>query len=164
MSDTIMFMAKLVLGTRARLDTYKRKAKTGKEMPRAIKFCASLYSLGLGPTLIGASIIEELAKGDSSQFEILKKSLPLLPKDFAFDLAYTDLETFRKYIDDRTYEMIKKDIDTVKEYFGDVSPPKEPEEKYFNKLRELREKITSSNITEAKALIVELAEMRGFLG
>ncbi len=162
--DSIQFMAKLVLGTRARLDTYKRKAKTGKEMPRAIKFCASNYSMGLGPSIIGASVIDELAKGDASKLEELKKFLDLLPYDWGFDLAFTDLSVFRHYVDDKTFEMIKKDIETIKEYFGDLRPPKEPPEKYFDKLKELRELISSSQISRAKAVIVELAEMRGFLG
>jgi len=164
LSDMIMFMAKLVLGTRARLDTYKRKAKSGKELPRAIRFCASLYSMGLGPTIIGASILEEFAKGDASQLEILNNFLPMLPKDFAFDMAFTDIDTFKKYVDDKTFEMIKKDMNTITEYYGDIKAPKEPDEKYITKLRGLRERISASDITKAKALIVELAEMRGFLG
>ncbi len=164
LADQIMFMSKLVIRTRARLDTYKRKAKTGKEMPRAIRFCASLYSMGLGPTLIGASVIDELAKGTSQDFEDLIKYLPMLPLDYAFDLAYTDLDVFRKYVDDKTFEMIKKDVEAVKEYFGHVEPPKRPDDIYFKKLRELRNNIEEADLSRAKAIIVELAEMRGFLG
>ncbi len=164
LADSIMFMAKLVIRTRARLDTYKRKAKTGKEMPRAIRFCASLYSMGLGPSLIGASIIDELAKGNAQDFEDLLKYLPMLPLDFAFDLAYTDLDVFKKYVDEKTYEMVKRDIDVVKEYFSHVEPPKRPEDIYFKKLKELRESVEEADLSRAKAIIVELAEMRGFLG
>ncbi|UXD21516.1 phosphoenolpyruvate carboxylase [Ignicoccus pacificus DSM 13166] len=162
--DAIQFMSKLVLGTRARLDTYKRKAKTGKEMPRAIKFCASMYSMGLGPSLVGASVIEDFAKGDAYNLEVLMKFLTLLKKDWGFDLAYSNLDVFKKYVDEKTFEMIKKDIDTIKEYFGDLPSPKTPDEKYMNKLKELREKIEAAEISRAKALVVELAEMRGFLG
>ncbi len=164
LAEAIMFMAKLVTRTRARLDSYKRKAKTGKEMPRAIRFCASLYSMGLGPTIMGASVLDELAKGSAESFEHLMKFLPMLKKDLAFDYAFTDREVFRKYVDDKTYEMIEKDLKTVEEYFGNVEPPKRPDERYLLKLRELRESISEAEISKAKAIIMELAEMRGFLG
>ncbi|NPA85650.1 MAG: phosphoenolpyruvate carboxylase [Crenarchaeota archaeon] len=164
LADTIMFMAKLVTRTRARLESYKRKAKTGKEMPRAIRFCASLYSMGLGPTIMGASVLDELAKGTAETFEHLLEFLPMLKKDLAFDYAFTDREVFRKYVDDKTYEMIERDLKTVEEYFGDVEPPKRPDERYLLKLRELRDSITEAEISKAKAIIMELAEMRGFLG
>ena len=164
LADTIMFMAKLVTRTRARLESYKRKAKTGKEMPRAIRFCASLYSIGLGPSVMGASVLDELAKGTAETFEHLLEFLPMLKKDLAFDYAFTDKEVFRKYVDDKTYEMIEKDLKTVEEYFGNVEPPKRPEERYLLKLRELRDSISEAEISKAKAIIMELAEMRGFLG
>jgi phosphoenolpyruvate carboxylase len=88
----------------------------------------------------------------------------MLKKDLAFDYAFTDREVFRKYVDDKTYEMIEKDLKTVEEYFGNVEPPKRPDERYLLKLRELRDSITEAEISKAKAIIMELAEMRGFLG
>ncbi|ABU81524.1 phosphoenolpyruvate carboxylase [Ignicoccus hospitalis] len=164
LADMISFMAKFVTRTRARLDSYKRRAKTGKEMPRAIRFCASLYSMGLGPTLIGAGVIEELASGTAEKLEHLLKFVPLLPKDFAFDYAFTDLEVFKRYVDEKTFEIIKKDVDVVKEYFANVEPPKSPPEGYFEKLRELRGALDEAEVSRAKAIVMELAEMRGFLG
>lgn len=164
LAEHILFMSKLVIGTRARLETYRRKAKTGKELPRAIKFCAALYSMGLGPTLIGAKVIEDLAKGNGENLDILLRFLPLLKKDWGYDLHLTDLDVFKKYVDDKTYEYIRRDIETVKEYFGELPTPKELPEEYFKLLHEVKTSIENSDISKAKANIVKLAEIRGFLG
>ena len=164
LAEHISFMAKLVIGTRARLETYKRKAKTGKELPRAIRFCAALYSMGLGPTIIGASVIDELAKGRGELLSLLLKFLPLLKKDWGYDLHLTDLETFKRYVDEKTFEKIKKDVETIREYLGDLPTPRELPEEYFELLRDVRNAIESSDISRAKANIVKLAELRGFLG
>ena len=156
--ELIAFMARFVINTRARLDTYTRRSHTGRELPRAIKFCAALYSMGLGPSLLGASIIEEFARKD--KLDDLLKLLPSLKRDFEYDASFTFPEVFKRYLGDKA-EKILKGLKVVKEYLG-VDESFRPSEEYEKKLHELRDSL--ANEVNAKTLIIELGEMRGFLG
>jgi phosphoenolpyruvate carboxylase len=71
-------------------------------LPRAIKFSAALYTMGLPPALIGLGrglqAVEKQLGGDA--LETILRLLPMLKEDIIFDAGFTDLEVFEMYVSD----------------------------------------------------------------
>jgi len=61
---------------------YSRKSNEGIQLPRAIKFCATLYSLGLPPDLLGISALSE------QEIDKIRISYPTIDADMADALQY----------------------------------------------------------------------------
>ncbi len=77
---------------------YARKSDNGIQLPRAIKFCAALYSQGLPPDLLGISALSE------QEIDKLRSTYPTIDQDMADSLQYLNkdnLSYFPKEISSR---------------------------------------------------------------
>ena len=131
-------------------------------LPRAIKFAATLYTIGLPPALIGlgrglARIEREL--GDYA-LDLTLKSLPLLRLDAQFELMWYDLALAKTYVGEKIVKLYIEDIKNVKDYLGvdDVGA----EGRYKELLWQIRKRIPENN--SVAKLVDEAGKLRGFLG
>jgi len=116
---------------------YSREVN-GSSLPRAIKFTAALYSLGVPPELLGLSALSD-------------KSLELLSDHYIG--LYDDMEFAFRYFNPKAVErfpFLKPLLDMAREY--------ERDERHG----EITTRILQGEIEES--LIVEAAGIRGFLG
>ncbi len=181
--DAVNFVAMFVPSRRARVshNRYSRSlesslAFTGDKellaslklrnarLPRAIKFSASLYTMGIPPALIGLGRgLKAVAKslGDDAAEEIAKL-LPLLPFDITFDLRYTKLDILKGYVsDEKLLKLLKEDIEYAKSY---TRQDPGTDEEYVEILRQAREAIGRGLRREAEEAIAEAGKRRGSLG
>lgn len=116
---------------------YSREVN-GAALPRAIKFTASLYSLGIPPELLGLSVLSEKELDELSNY---------------YRGLYTDLEFAFRYFNPKAAEkfpFLKRIAEMAREY--------ERDERHV----EITTRILKGEIDPT--LIVEAAEIRGFLG
>ena len=86
---------------------YARSSK-GITLPRAIKFCASLYSYGLPPEILG------LAGLDEKDLDAVEEIYPNFRKDISVSMQYLNkdnLKYFPKEIQDNVEKVLKLGID-----------------------------------------------------
>jgi len=182
--DAIGFVAKFVPRRRARLShgQYSRSleasiAFTGDpgllsnpkarraRLPRAIKFSASLYTMGLPPALIGLGRgLRAAAKeyGEDVVEDIVENILPMLRQDIEFDLRFLSIKVLRSYVDDdKLLRMVEEDVEYAKSYIG--SDPGADED-YVELLIEARDAIAKGLKREAEAAIAKAGALRGSLG
>ncbi len=94
-ADTINVMSGYVPKRRKRklhigLFGYSRE-NDGIQLPRAIKFCASLYSLGLPPDVFGLSTLHEV------DLDKMRESYRTFDKDMADALQYLNVDNLRYF-------------------------------------------------------------------
>jgi len=118
---------------------YSRKIN-GEALPRAIKFTASLYSLGIPPELLGLSALSE------KDIEKLAEYYYGLYRDLEFALKFFNPKASQKF------KFLKKIVELQKEMGI------EAEERH----QSLTSQILSGRFEES--IIVESAGIRGFLG
>lgn len=152
LADKINEISKYVPSRRSRklhvgLFGYSREldgSGKGVKLPRAIKFTASLYSLGIPPEIIGISSLSE------EDFEFLKETYPKLEIDIKHSLKYMNEHALNKF------EFLKDDFETAKNRF-EFSPDKKHEECTSNVLN-------SDYGVEIKNEVVRASKIRKFLG
>jgi len=182
--DTIDFVAKFVPSRRARVShgQYARSLESSlafaadaellsnpklrnARLPRAIKFSASLYTIGLPPALIGYGRgLHAVAKrlGEDTAELLVGHILPLLPLDADFDLRFASLSILRSYIsDEKLLSLIEDDIEYAKSYARSY---KEPDPDYIDLLRRAREAIALGLREKAEEAIARAGVARGSLG
>ncbi len=114
------------------------------QLPRAITFTASLYSIGIPPEIIGFSALSD------KDVEFLSENV--------YRKIFTDLEDAMQYYNEDTiqeFPFLKKDAQKVQEYV-DI----EINEKH----KEITDQILDQNTENIKEKIVKAAEIRKFLG
>ncbi len=124
---------------------YSRKASKNINLPRAITFCAALYSIGFPPELLG------LANLTTEEVRLTKKVYPDFEEDLSDSLAYFNPNSLRLFplLKENTKKVIRlTDYETDKNHLKITS-------KIIEKL-EKKEDI--------KELIIEAAWLRKFLG
>ncbi|MEM1903091.1 MAG: phosphoenolpyruvate carboxylase [Pyrobaculum sp.] len=99
--DVVTEMARFVPSTRDRVSwrEYGRVLGQGERvvnMPRAIVYTATWYSLGVPPTLLDAPYLLKLVRGD--RLEIVKKTLPSYFKELEYDFEFFDPATAERFI------------------------------------------------------------------
>ncbi len=86
---------------------YARSSK-GISLPRAIKFCASLYSYGFPPEILGLAALNE------KDLDAIEEIYPNFRKDIEYSLQYLNkdnLKYFPKEIQDNVEDILKLGID-----------------------------------------------------
>jgi phosphoenolpyruvate carboxylase len=87
-------------------------------LPRAMKFTASLYSLGIPPEIIGTGRGLREAR-DMGLIKTLEKHFPNLHYDLKQIGKYINKENLELLISkDRKWEVIREDIDGIEEFIG----------------------------------------------
>ena len=151
-ADIINITANYIPARRARklhvgLFGYARSMK-GISLPRAIKFCGALYSLGLPPEILGLSALNE------KEFEEMHDVYVKLDED---------LQDSSKYLSNKNLELMPKEIqDGVKKVMAHIDYEENTEytevcEKIFAQIRKGQEITVREEIKRA-------AWMRKFLG
>jgi len=116
-----------------------RKTKLGEyELPRAISFTASLYTVGLPPELIGTGrAIKEINKLYGKQgADIIAKHYPSLKADISEALQYTKLRIAASFFPSSFMKHIEKDIEILTDYL-DIEV-KEQNSFYFTVMETLK--------------------------
>jgi len=125
--------------------------------PRAIRFTASLYTLGIPPTLIG------LGRGlkilSSKERDEVLTMYPMLERDLKYDSKFTALDVARKYVPNFIMQDIIEDFEFLKSYFDLEFTC---DEEYENTLMTIYEELSKGR--DASEYIVKAAVMRKSLG
>ncbi|HID90555.1 TPA: phosphoenolpyruvate carboxylase [Candidatus Bathyarchaeota archaeon] len=178
-AETICSISDAVPGRRARMErgAYHREiewsisflgdpqlSRLAREiaLPRAIKFVASLYTMGIPPSIVGLgrglrAVRERM--GDEA-YEVLLSMYPSIVNDVRFDLQYLDLELARSYAGD-VWDLLRQDVDAVEEMLGVRAEETDVSSSNSRILREIRKRLGSP---EAEPLILEAGRLRGSLG
>src|SRR6267378_2221699 len=124
------------------------RASAGVSLPRAIPFCASLYSLGLPPEVIGLAALTD------ADWTRLRATVPSLESELVDAMRYLDREDLA-WLPPRVRESVERAVALV-----DV---REPDEEHVEISRELR-RLVESGGAQMSELIVRAAAILHFLG
>lgn len=152
MADTVNGISVHVPGRRARklhvgLFGYSRSMK-GIKLPRAIKFCASFYSIGIPPELLGLSALTE------KEFDKLHEHYTKIDEDLKAGVKYLNPANLNKMP-----SSVKKGISKVLEWLD-----YEPDEDYCTISSRVLENFRTGRHTHLVEDIKALAWKRSFLG
>lgn len=140
------------------------KPPEGIKLPRAIHFAASLYTMGIPPSLVGLGrglkrVERELG---AEALELVLKVLPLLRHDVSYDARFYVKDIVEKYVSDpKALKLLEEDIAIARDFFGADATPSE---EYVKALVEAREAIARNSKDEAEKAIARAGKMRGSLG
>lgn len=126
------------------------RAVAGKRLPRAISFCAALYSIGLPPELLGLSALKP------AEIRTILEYYPNFTEDLHEALSYFDPESLRA-IPPTVAEEIRRTVRLV----GDHVEPNLIHQSLVRALRRSLEKKETDGISE---LITQAGRERKFLG
>ena len=125
-------------------------------LPRAIRYTAALYTIGVPPTFIGTG------RGLYRIKDIMDTLIDLYPSlktDLMFDAQYLCLDIASKYLSPKSIKLIEEDYKLLMEYFDiDISP----DPHYRKLLTRIRENISKG--MEIVSLVNEAARIRRSLG
>ena len=106
---------------------YEKLPSAEVKLPRAIKFTASCYMLGVPPAIIGTGrALRDLRKEKGEGFveDLVKKYVRGLESDLAFEFNFLNLEVARERLSATTYAKVLEDVEEISRYFkvreGDV--------------------------------------------
>lgn len=153
MTDVINEVAQYVPSRRKRklhvgLFGYTR-AVAGKRLPRAIGFCAALYSIGLPPELLGLSSLKP------SEIKTMLEFYPNFTEDLHEALSYYDPESL-KMLPPSVADEIKKTVRLFEKI--------EPNLIHQSLVRALRRSLEKKDDQNITALISQAGRERKFLG
>ncbi|MGH2376971.1 MAG: phosphoenolpyruvate carboxylase [Candidatus Limnocylindria bacterium] len=119
-------------------------------LPRAIPFCASLYSFGLPPEVLGCAA---LTQGDVA---LLDEVAPSVREEMREALRYLDPEALSQVGPE-----VAESARAAMRWFGD---PDDPAAEHHGISRRLRSSLGPTDAPEASELILRGGAQRGFLG
>ncbi len=173
-------LANLVPRRRARklhigLFGYSRVNK-GISLPRAIRFTAALYSLGIPPEILGLAALHELAESEQDFLKDIyvnfRRDLAAAAKMVCWDNlnmllgegeVYNMVTRRHGLADGLT--MIMEDIEVLEENLGiRTGPVSLSERRYSNIVNNILLSFAEGNYSEARKYILEAAATRKFLG
>ncbi|PTD94411.1 phosphoenolpyruvate carboxylase [archaeon SCG-AAA382B04] len=150
------------------------------ELPRAIKFTAALYTIGIPPEFIGTGRgLEEVAKkfGEDSLDRLLTEYYPSLEADLNFAGRFVNLNMAEDILPDRAVREVDDDIKYLMEYMDlDIGPRNKEDERYLQLMETIkpvvrqvfdRGEVILSERSEKELLnngIRKMGEIRGSLG
>ena len=124
------------------------RGSAGISLPRAIPFCASLYSIGLPPELIGLAAVTD------ADWSWLRASVPSIATDLADAVRYLDAERL-SWLPSRVRESVERALTLI--------DAPETDAEHVELSREMRH-INESAASAMTELIVRAAALRHFLG
>src|SRR5256886_527291 len=124
------------------------RASAGVSLPRAIPFCASLYSLGLPPELIGLAAVAD------ADWSWLRATVPAVEEELADALRYLDADR-RTWLPPLVRESVSRALALVGLPESDAD---------HNAIASEVRRIVDSGGTQMTELIVRAAALRRFLG
>ncbi len=141
-----------------------RQRPQGVKLPRAISYAASLYTMGVPPSLIGLGrglrAVEKSLGGDA--VEEVVRLLPLLKLDVEFDAGLYLPGLLERYTgDEKLAAMVREDYEVALSYAGEPRPAPEG---YEEALLEAYEAIRRGLVERAAAAIARAGVLRGSLG
>ena len=125
------------------------RSSAGVRLPRAITFCASLYSVGLPPELLGLGALR------ADDWRLLEEVVPCVRSELADALRYLDTEALA-LVD----PAIRDSAHAALEQVGKA----EPDTAHAKVSRQLRAAIAHRDPRGASDLVTRAASHRGFLG
>ncbi len=133
-------------------------------LPRAITFSASLYTMGLPPSLIGLGRGLRAARRrlGEDQVEQLLKLLPLLPLDVEYELRFYAPDIARLYVkDEKTLALIEEDVEEARTL---ARRDPGPDTGHRQALLEAYEAIRLGLVDQAQKAVAKAGKIRGSLG
>lgn len=127
------------------------RASAGIQLPRAITFCAALYSMGLPPELLGLASLTETDK------EFIRDVYPSFDLDAQQAMRYLNHSNLPRFPLE-----IQKQISPLLQQYKVESD--ERNERHHQITSEIMKIISKSQTAQAEELIVQAAHERGFLG
>jgi phosphoenolpyruvate carboxylase len=147
------------------------------ELPRAIGYTGSLYTMCLPPEFMGTGRgLLELSRKNKDMFEaLLKEYYPSLPADLEFAGRFLDLKKARHFLPQDVIRNVTEDIDSIREL---LSLEFEPDPSYsamvsiiepylsimHSKVKTLPAMELAKLDSPARDLLSKLGKMRGSLG
>ena len=127
---------------------YSRSTENGVQLPRAIRFCASLYSIGIPPELLGLGQLTE------KEWDVVRT---------LYKHVDTDLKDAAKYVNvDVISKMPKVVSDGIKNVFNQIDTPVDEEHTKFTSM--IYSDLNAGRIQHLKDKIEYAAWLRKFLG
>ena len=126
---------------------YNRES-AGVTLPRAIAFCASLYSLGLPPEVIGFAAVTD------ADWSWLRETIPSIDSELADSVRYLDRETIA-WLPPLVRESIHRALS--------LADARDENTDHRDITREVR-RVAGSGGAQMTELIVRAAALRHFLG
>lgn len=131
------------------------------ELPRAIKYTASLYTLGIPPEFIGTGRgLEEISKkfGDDALSRLLNEYYPSLKADLNFAGRFVNLNLAEGILPDRAVREVDDDIKYLMEHMDiDIGPRGEEDERYLQ-LMETIKPVIKQVYNEGEVILNEESE------
>ncbi len=130
----------------------------GVKIPRAIKFVAGYYTIGLPPTLLDAPGLSRL---NDKEIDAIIETYKGITYDLEYALSYYNKEIAEKYLPREIISEIDQSISIIVDKLC-LNPRPGPDPDYWK----LAEKLASSNLDkkEYTDIITKMAKYRGFLG
>ncbi|MEM2026122.1 MAG: phosphoenolpyruvate carboxylase [Desulfurococcaceae archaeon] len=102
-------------------ELYEKIPSGELKLPRAIKFTAACYMIGVPPALIGTGRALrnlEKKKGEGFVDELLKKHMRSLKSDMTFEFNFLNLDVAKERLSSSTFSKIRDDVDEISRIFG----------------------------------------------
>ncbi|WGI17567.1 phosphoenolpyruvate carboxylase [Methanonatronarchaeum sp. AMET-Sl] len=135
-------IAKLVSDKELQRELKEMQLDKLPELPRAITFTASLYTIGLPPEFIGTGRgLEEVGRrfGDDAIDKILTQYYPSLENDLKFAGRFVNLNFAQDFLPDRSVREVDQDIKTLMEYTDfELGPMYDKDETYMDIMESLK--------------------------
>ena len=133
----------------------------GQELPRAITFTASFYSIGVPPEFIAAG--RTLKALSPHELEVLRKVYPGVADDYAAAGRYLNLANLQEFAGGSAdWEAILEDIESIQEVLGiELGPDTKDEQRHCELSAQL---IKLTDGADSAKLLTEMAELRRSLG
>ncbi|OUJ19240.1 Phosphoenolpyruvate carboxylase [Methanonatronarchaeum thermophilum] len=135
-------IAKLVSDQELQKELTEMQLNKLPELPRAISFTASLYTIGLPPEFIGTGRgLEEVGRrfGDDAIDKILNKYYPSIENDLKFAGRFVNLNFAQDFLPDRSVRMVDQDIKTLMDYIDfEIGPMNDQDEVYMDIMETLK--------------------------
>lgn len=119
-------------------------------LPRAIPFCASLYSFGLPPEILGSAVLTD------EDMALLEELVPSVREEMAEALRYLDPDVLP-----RVGPEVAESVRAALQRFGD---PADHDAEHRQLSRRLRSVLGQADAQELSELILRGGTRRGFLG
>ncbi|MHA1239073.1 MAG: phosphoenolpyruvate carboxylase [Candidatus Odinarchaeia archaeon] len=160
-------------GVKKELLKLEEHGEIAHPMPRAIRYVASLYSVGIPPEIIGVGrALKELEKYNETILDkLLRYYFPSFGKYLQFAMSFINLNAAAKVFSTKVIENISEDVRYIKEYFNLRPEPNIEHELITNMLSEyfryvyiLGKPVSDSLKEMAKHLILIAGKERRSLG